>query len=141
MKHNHNNTAKTSRRGAGASTVKGSASGSKEATQKGNKSSATVKVAASGSKASQKGNKTAASVKGAAIGSKAPKKSKRRCATNGVQHTKDSLNERVMLGAQMAIKCNLGRMLPHARGFGFKPRRGGFPSGSKKEWGLSPKAK
>nr|GEV97558.1 putative ribonuclease H-like domain-containing protein [Tanacetum cinerariifolium] len=74
MKHNHNNTAKTSRRGAGASTVKGSASGSKEATQKGNKSSATVKFAASGSKASQKGNKTASSVKGAAIGLKAPKK-------------------------------------------------------------------
>nr|GEX10711.1 probable plastid-lipid-associated protein 10, chloroplastic isoform X2 [Tanacetum cinerariifolium] len=26
-------------------------------------------------------------------------------------------------------------------GLGFKPRRGGFPSGAKKEWGLSPKAK
>nr|GEV36695.1 retrovirus-related Pol polyprotein from transposon TNT 1-94 [Tanacetum cinerariifolium] len=35
----------------------------------------------------------------------------------------------------------LGRLLPHARGLGFKPRRGGFPSGAKKEWGLSPKAK
>ncbi|GJY70525.1 probable phospholipid-transporting ATPase 4 [Tanacetum coccineum] len=35
----------------------------------------------------------------------------------------------------------LGRLLPHARGLGFKPRRGGFPSGLKKEWGLSPKAK
>nr|GEW16125.1 chaperone protein DnaJ 15-like [Tanacetum cinerariifolium] len=35
----------------------------------------------------------------------------------------------------------LGRLLPHARGLGFKPRRGGFPSGGKKEWGLSPKAK
>nr|GEV26096.1 retrotransposon protein, putative, unclassified [Tanacetum cinerariifolium] len=34
----------------------------------------------------------------------------------------------------------LGRLLPHARGLGFKPRRGGFPSGAKKEWGLSPKA-
>nr|GEV45796.1 hypothetical protein [Tanacetum cinerariifolium] len=32
-------------------------------------------------------------------------------------------------------------LLPHARGLGFKPRRGGFPSGAKKEWGLSPKAK
>nr|GEV27806.1 transposase (putative), gypsy type [Tanacetum cinerariifolium] len=35
----------------------------------------------------------------------------------------------------------LGRLLPHERGLGFKPRRGGFPSGAKKEWGLSPKAK
>nr|GEX27618.1 putative E3 ubiquitin-protein ligase LIN [Tanacetum cinerariifolium] len=35
----------------------------------------------------------------------------------------------------------LRRLLPHARGLGFKPRRGGFPSGAKKEWGLSPKAK
>nr|GFA53591.1 ribonuclease H-like domain-containing protein [Tanacetum cinerariifolium] len=35
----------------------------------------------------------------------------------------------------------LGRLLPHARGLGFKPRRGGFPSGAKKEWGLSPKVK
>nr|GEV46200.1 hypothetical protein [Tanacetum cinerariifolium] len=41
----------------------------------------------------------------------------------------------------MATKGNLGRLLPHARGLGFKPRRGGFPSGAKKEWGLSPKAK
>nr|GEV04397.1 hypothetical protein [Tanacetum cinerariifolium] len=32
-------------------------------------------------------------------------------------------------------------LLPHARVLGFKPRRGGFPSGAKKEWGLSPKAK
>nr|GEV90658.1 hypothetical protein [Tanacetum cinerariifolium] len=43
--------------------------------------------------------------------------------------------------AQMATKGNLGRLLPHARGLGFKPRREGFPSGAKKEWGLSPKAK
>nr|GEY12058.1 transposase, mutator type [Tanacetum cinerariifolium] len=43
--------------------------------------------------------------------------------------------------AQMATKGNLGRLLPHARGLGFKPRRGGFPSGAKKEWGLSPKVK
>nr|GEZ75080.1 hypothetical protein [Tanacetum cinerariifolium] len=35
----------------------------------------------------------------------------------------------------------LGRLLPHARGLGFKPRCGGFPSRAKKEWGLSPKAK
>nr|GEX29907.1 UBN2 domain-containing protein [Tanacetum cinerariifolium] len=35
----------------------------------------------------------------------------------------------------------MGRLLPHARGLGFKPRREGFPSGAKKEWGLSPKAK
>nr|GEV84488.1 hypothetical protein [Tanacetum cinerariifolium] len=34
----------------------------------------------------------------------------------------------------------LERLLPHARGLGFKPRRVGFPSGAKKEWGLSPKA-
>nr|GEU66794.1 mitogen-activated protein kinase 15 [Tanacetum cinerariifolium] len=38
-------------------------------------------------------------------------------------------------------RVTLGRLLPHARGFGFKPRRGGLPSGAKKEWGLSPKAK
>nr|GEU40946.1 hypothetical protein [Tanacetum cinerariifolium] len=38
-------------------------------------------------------------------------------------------------------RVTLGRLLPHARGFGFKPRRGGFPSGAKKEGGLSPKAK
>nr|GEV90095.1 reverse transcriptase domain-containing protein [Tanacetum cinerariifolium] len=35
----------------------------------------------------------------------------------------------------------MGRLLPHARGLEFKPHRGGFPSGAKKEWGLSPKAK
>nr|GEW22959.1 DNA-directed DNA polymerase [Tanacetum cinerariifolium] len=35
----------------------------------------------------------------------------------------------------------LGRLLPHARGLGFKPRRKGFSSRAKKEWGLSPKAK
>nr|GFD13848.1 hypothetical protein [Tanacetum cinerariifolium] len=35
----------------------------------------------------------------------------------------------------------LGRLLPHAKGLGFKSRRKGFPSGAKKEWGLSPKAK
>nr|GEU61642.1 hypothetical protein [Tanacetum cinerariifolium] len=38
-------------------------------------------------------------------------------------------------------RVTLGRLLPHARGIGFKPRRGGFPSGAKNEWGLSPKAK
>nr|GEY19680.1 protein ALP1-like [Tanacetum cinerariifolium] len=38
-------------------------------------------------------------------------------------------------------RVTLGRLLPHARGLEFKPRRGGFPSGAKKEWGLSPKAK
>nr|GEY36711.1 hypothetical protein [Tanacetum cinerariifolium] len=32
-------------------------------------------------------------------------------------------------------------LLPHARGLELKPRREGFPSGAKKEWGLSPKAK
>nr|GEZ14395.1 hypothetical protein [Tanacetum cinerariifolium] len=37
-------------------------------------------------------------------------------------------------------RVTLGRLLPHARGLGFKPRRRGFPSGAKKEWGLSPKA-
>nr|GEU96589.1 zinc finger BED domain-containing protein RICESLEEPER 2-like [Tanacetum cinerariifolium] len=37
-------------------------------------------------------------------------------------------------------KVTLGRLLPHVRGLGFKSRRGGFPSGAKKEWGLSPKA-
>nr|GEV00289.1 hypothetical protein [Tanacetum cinerariifolium] len=38
-------------------------------------------------------------------------------------------------------RVTLGRLLPHAKGLGFKPRRGGFPSGAKKEWGLSLKAK
>nr|GEV19048.1 hypothetical protein [Tanacetum cinerariifolium] len=38
-------------------------------------------------------------------------------------------------------RVTLGRLLPHTRGLGFKPRRGGFPSEAKKEWGLSPKAK
>nr|GEX33408.1 reverse transcriptase domain-containing protein [Tanacetum cinerariifolium] len=38
-------------------------------------------------------------------------------------------------------RVTLGRLLPHAIGLGFKPCRGGFPSGAKKEWGLSPKAK
>nr|GFA20171.1 hypothetical protein [Tanacetum cinerariifolium] len=38
-------------------------------------------------------------------------------------------------------RVTLGRLLPHARGLGFKPRRGGFPSGAKKEWGLSPMEK
>nr|GEZ55545.1 hypothetical protein [Tanacetum cinerariifolium] len=38
-------------------------------------------------------------------------------------------------------RVTLGRLLPHARGLGFKPRRGGLPSGAKKEWGLSPKGK
>nr|GEX05986.1 hypothetical protein [Tanacetum cinerariifolium] len=33
----------------------------------------------------------------------------------------------------------LGRLLPRARDLGFKPRRGGFPSEAKKEWGLSSK--
>ncbi|GJR74718.1 hypothetical protein Tco_0087083 [Tanacetum coccineum] len=79
-----NNTTAKSRRGASASTVKGSASGSKAATQKGNKSSASVKVAASGSKAPQKGNKTAASGKGAASGLKeAAEKGKKTVAASG----------------------------------------------------------
>nr|GEY14844.1 hypothetical protein [Tanacetum cinerariifolium] len=38
-------------------------------------------------------------------------------------------------------RVTLGRLLPHARGLGFKPHRGGFPSGAEKEWGLSSKAK
>nr|GEU68280.1 putative ribonuclease H-like domain-containing protein [Tanacetum cinerariifolium] len=37
-------------------------------------------------------------------------------------------------------RVTLGRLLAYARGLGFKPRRRGFPSGAKKEWGLSPKA-
>nr|GEZ36108.1 ribonuclease H-like domain-containing protein [Tanacetum cinerariifolium] len=39
------------------------------------------------------------------------------------------------------IRVTLGRLLPHARGLGFKPRCRGFPSGAKKEWDLSPKEK
>nr|GEV13763.1 putative retrotransposon protein [Tanacetum cinerariifolium] len=38
-------------------------------------------------------------------------------------------------------RATLGGLLSHARGLGFKPRREGFPSGAKNEWGLSPKAK
>nr|GEZ30114.1 hypothetical protein [Tanacetum cinerariifolium] len=38
-------------------------------------------------------------------------------------------------------RVTVRRLLPHARGLGLKPRREGFPSGAKKEWGLSPKAK
>nr|GEY82319.1 hypothetical protein [Tanacetum cinerariifolium] len=30
-------------------------------------------------------------------------------------------------------RVTLERLLPHARGLGFKPRYGGFPSGAKKE--------
>nr|GEW05443.1 ARID DNA-binding domain-containing protein [Tanacetum cinerariifolium] len=42
----------------------------------------------------------------------------------------------------MATKDNLGEVVTTCeRDLGFKPRRGGFPSGAKKEWGLSPKAK
>nr|GEY40201.1 transcription factor DYT1 [Tanacetum cinerariifolium] len=37
-------------------------------------------------------------------------------------------------------KVTFGSLLPHARGLGFKPRREGFPSGAKKEWGIYPKA-
>ncbi|GJX79616.1 hypothetical protein Tco_0327765 [Tanacetum coccineum] len=66
-----NKTAATTRRGASASSVKASASGSKVATHKGNNTSASVKVAASSSKvATHKGNNTFASVKVAASGSK-----------------------------------------------------------------------
>nr|GEW02010.1 hypothetical protein [Tanacetum cinerariifolium] len=39
------------------------------------------------------------------------------------------------------VLVTFGRLLLHARGLEFKPRRGGFSSGAKKEWGLSPKAK
>nr|GEX56055.1 pentatricopeptide repeat-containing protein [Tanacetum cinerariifolium] len=42
--------------------------------------------------------------------------------------------------AYWSPRVTLGRLLSHARGLVFKPRRGGFPSGAKKEWGLSPKA-
>nr|GFB56220.1 hypothetical protein [Tanacetum cinerariifolium] len=42
---------------------------------------------------------------------------------------------------RVELTVTLGRLLPHAKGPGFKLRRGGFPSGAKKEWGLSPKAK
>nr|GEX54246.1 hypothetical protein CTI12_AA572790 [Tanacetum cinerariifolium] len=38
-------------------------------------------------------------------------------------------------------RVTLGKLLPHARGLGFKPRHGGFPSGAKNECGLSSKAK
>ncbi|GJU25563.1 hypothetical protein Tco_1164184 [Tanacetum coccineum] len=38
-------------------------------------------------------------------------------------------------------RVTLGKLLPHARGLGFEPHRGGFPLEAKKEWGLSHKAK
>nr|GEZ30949.1 zinc finger, CCHC-type [Tanacetum cinerariifolium] len=45
-------------------------------------------------------------------------------------------------GPKMATKGNLREVVTTCeRGLGFKPRRGGFPSGAKKEWSLSPKAK
>nr|GFD40101.1 hypothetical protein [Tanacetum cinerariifolium] len=47
-------------------------------------------------------------------------------------------NEVVQDGSEEEPSYAAGRLLPHARGLGFKPRRGGFPSGAKKEWGLSP---
>nr|GEY96527.1 PHD finger protein ALFIN-LIKE 4-like [Tanacetum cinerariifolium] len=47
---------------------------------------------------------------------------------------------RVFRFIRWSSKVTLGRLLSHARGLGFKPRREGFPSGAKKEWGLSPKA-
>ncbi|GKE01738.1 hypothetical protein Tco_1389721, partial [Tanacetum coccineum] len=43
--------------------------------------------------------------------------------------------------AQMAIKDNLGEVVTTCERSGFKPRREGFPSGAKNEWGLSPKVK
>nr|GEV17239.1 hypothetical protein [Tanacetum cinerariifolium] len=46
-----------------------------------------------------------------------------------------------MNGVEWPPRITLGRLLPHARGLVFKPRHGGFPSGAKKEWDLSPKAK
>nr|GEW35259.1 hypothetical protein [Tanacetum cinerariifolium] len=51
------------------------------------------------------------------------------------------LNEMKKLDLEWPPRVTLGRLLPHAKGLRFKPRRGGFPSGAKKEWGLSPKAK
>nr|GEU49539.1 putative RNA-directed DNA polymerase, eukaryota, reverse transcriptase zinc-binding domain protein [Tanacetum cinerariifolium] len=45
------------------------------------------------------------------------------------------------LGLTWPPRVTLGRLLSHARGLGFKPRREGFLSGAKNEWGLSPKAK
>nr|GEX14702.1 putative reverse transcriptase domain-containing protein [Tanacetum cinerariifolium] len=45
------------------------------------------------------------------------------------------------LAQEWPPRVTLGRLLPHVRGLGFKPRYGGFPSGAKKEWSLSPKAK
>nr|GEV86071.1 copia protein [Tanacetum cinerariifolium] len=44
-------------------------------------------------------------------------------------------------GVRWPPRVTLGRLLPHASGLGFKPRRESFPSGAKKEWDLSPKAK
>nr|GEU90544.1 zinc finger, CCHC-type [Tanacetum cinerariifolium] len=60
-----------------------------------------------------------------------------------LKHSEHTMNIG-MLPASSLIwppRVTLGRLLPHARGLGFKPRREGFLSGAKKEWGLSPKAK
>nr|GEZ80280.1 hypothetical protein [Tanacetum cinerariifolium] len=41
----------------------------------------------------------------------------------------------------MATKCNLGEVVTTCERCWVQARRGGFPSGAKKKWGLSPKAK
>nr|GEW68933.1 ribonuclease H-like domain-containing protein [Tanacetum cinerariifolium] len=46
-----------------------------------------------------------------------------------------------MRSCKIVDEISLERLLSHARGLGFKPRSEGFPSGAKKEWGLSPKTK
>nr|GEV85652.1 hypothetical protein [Tanacetum cinerariifolium] len=59
----------------------------------------------------------------------------------------DVVDEHVFFMASTSLKSgsnsgyNTNSLLEQWRGLGFKPRHGGFPSGAKKEWGLSPKAK
>ncbi|GJU08959.1 hypothetical protein Tco_1125389 [Tanacetum coccineum] len=47
----------------------------------------------------------------------------------------------LMIQLRWPPRVTVGRLLPHVRGLGFEPHREGFPSGAKKEWGLSPKTK
>nr|GEV07458.1 DNA-directed DNA polymerase [Tanacetum cinerariifolium] len=61
--------------------------------------------------------------------------------TSNTTFGKNPTSSKYVLMLRWPPRVTLGRLLPHARGFGFKPRHGGFPLGAKKEWGLSPKAK
>nr|GEU56169.1 hypothetical protein [Tanacetum cinerariifolium] len=61
--------------------------------------------------------------------------------TTSIENTGERFQGQQKGKERWPLRVTLGRLLPHARGLGFKPRREVFPSGAKKEWGLSPKAK